>query len=174
MVTTWLLVAVLIGVLVVLLSGWLSWTATRVDRANLRCEAARATLERQLLRRAALAADLVAASLHDGLADPASQLLLGEAAGRALQGDGAGSWPDWLAESELTDALHVLELPDPARQPLVTDLAEVTRTVSIARRIHNDLVTSSLTLRGRRRVRWFRLAGHSPAPAMIDFDDRPL
>ena len=43
----------------------------------------------------------------------------------------------------------------------------------LARRFHNDHVTSARALRSRRRVRWFRLAGRAPEPTTVDLDDVP-
>ena len=40
----------------------------------------------------------------------------------------------------------------------------------LARRIHNDLVVRAQGLHRRRRVRWFRLAGHAAWPTTIEFD----
>jgi len=45
--------------------------------------------------------------------------------------------------------------------------------VELARRFHNDHVTSARALRSRRRVRWFHLAGHAPEPTTVDLDDVP-
>ena len=47
------------------------------------------------------------------------------------------------------------------------------RKVELARRFHNDVVTSARVLRSRRRVRWLRLAGRAPVPTTVDLDDTP-
>ena len=60
------------------------------------------------------------------------------------------------------------EAPD-----LVDELAAACRKVELARRFHNDHVTSARTLRSRRRVRWFRLAGRPPESTTVDLDDVP-
>jgi hypothetical protein len=164
-------VVLLLGIaLVVGLVGlWLLWTAGRLDRQHLRLDAARASLDAQLARRAALASEIASSELLD----PASSLLLLEAAGRSRSG------PDeavdrWQAESELTAVLRESGLPSPADDPLVAELVDSARRAAMARRIHNDLAVATRGLHDRRRVRWFRLAGHAEPPDLVEFDDRPL
>jgi hypothetical protein len=153
-----------------LVSGtiWMVWTAGRLDRMHLRCEAARWALDAALARRCALSIELAGGSI----VDPASALLLLDAAMGARDADSGEL--RWQAESDLTAALHSIELPAAEGNPLVGELVEAVLRVSIARRIHNDVVATATMLRGRRRVRWFHLAGHAPAPRTISLDDRPL
>ncbi len=160
------LFALAVGLLVLfaLLAVWFTWTAGRLDRLHLRCEAADVALRSALLRRSAVAVELAGG----GLGDPASALLLLEAAHQAREATGADKW---LAESELTHTLRLVDLPTESADPLMDELRDAARNVSVARRIHNDRVVSTLALRSRRRVRWFRLAGRAEPPAMIDFDD---
>lgn len=159
----WALLVTLL-VLSTLLAAWFSWTAGRLDRLHLRCEAADVALRSALLHRSAVAVELAGG----GLGDPASALLLLEAAHQAREATG----PDkWLAESELTRTLQLVDLPPESADPLVAELRDAARKVSVARRIHNDLVASTLALRSRRRVRWFGLTGRAEPPVMIDFDD---
>ena len=54
---------------------------------------------------------------------------------------------------------------------LIGELAVACRRVELARRFHNDVVRSTLQLRRKRVVRWFRLAGYTPMPTTTDFDD---
>lgn len=156
-------VAVAVVVAVLVLGLWLVWTANRLDKLHLRCAAARATLEEQALRRAVAAQELATS----GSLDIASAVLLSDAAVAARGAVGQGRWQ---AESDLTGALHLVVLP--ADGPEVRELADAGRRLTMARRIHNDVATSTVALRGRRLVRWFRLAGRAPAPQMIAFDDR--
>lgn len=160
------LLALAVGLLVLfaVLAVWFTWTAGRLDRLHLRCEAADVALRSALLRRSSVAVELAGG----GLDDPASALLLLEAAHRAREATAAEKW---LAESELTQTLRLIDLPAQSADPLVAELRDAARNVSVARRIHNDRVASTLALRSRRRVRWFGLAGRAEAPAMIDFDD---
>lgn len=155
-----LVVLVVFGVLVAL---WCLWTARRLDRLRVRCESARSALSGQLSRRSALAVQ----AAQTGPFDPASAVLLLDAAGRA-RGAEAG---DWAAESDLTATLRVVLAGYSAAEPSVSRLVEATRSVEVARRIHNQLSVRAGELRGRRRVRWFCLAGPAPAPVMIEFDD---
>lgn len=164
----WLaLLAVLAAVAAVLFALWCSWTAGRLDRMHLRLELARASLEALLQQRACVSMELAVR----GLGDPASELLLVEAARQAR--DTAGSGPErWLAESDLTAALSALQLPPAAEDPLMDELVGAARKAEMARRIHNDVAATTRRLHQSRRVRWFHLAGHAPEPEMVDFDDR--
>jgi hypothetical protein len=156
-------------VLIVACAGWFSWTASRLDRLHLRCEAARSALRAHLLERSGAALELAAG----GLGDPASALLLLDAASTARAAESTPADESaWLAESNLTQALHAVELPPRDDDPVVEQLCAAATRASMSRRIHNDLVATTMALRERRRVRWFRLAGHAPPPVMIDFDDR--
>lgn len=161
---------VLLALVVLATAAWCSWTATRLDRMHLRYEAARAALRADLLQRSAVAVELAAG----GLSDPASALVLLDAAHAARESEGAEEVAEaaWMQESDLTRALHAVELPGPELEPLVGELRTAARRASMARRICNDLVATTLALRKRRRVRWFRLAGRAQPPAMVDFDDR--
>lgn len=162
---------VLVGLLVVtiaLLAAWCVWTAGRLDRMHLRLELAAASLEALLQQRAAVAVELAVG----GLGDPASHLLLLEAARAARDSRDLAGGERWLAESDLTAALMAVELPSAAEHPLVGELAGVARRAGMARRIHNDLAATTRRLHARRRVRWLHLAGHAAEPQMVDFDDR--
>jgi hypothetical protein len=170
---------VLIALLALATAAWCSWTATRLDRLHLRCEATAAALRAHLLQRSAAAVELASG----GLSDPASALVLLDAAHTAREAEGRTQpgaqeqetdvhTPAWLAESDLTQALHAVELPSADAEPLVAELREAARRASMARRIYNDLVATTSALHSRRRVRWFRLAGHAVPPGMADFDDR--
>ncbi len=157
-------------VMVLVTAAWCSWTATRLDRLHLRCEGARSALRAHLLERSAAALELAAG----GLSDPASALVLLDAASSAREAESRAGDGDnvWLTESVLTQALHVVELPSADEEPLVSQVLDAATNASMARRIHNDLAATTLALRDRLRVRWFQLAGHARAPTMIDFDDR--
>ena len=164
---------VLVALAALVLGGWLIWTAGRLDRQHLRLEAARSALDAQLSRRAALAAEVAAA----GTLDPAAGLLVLDAATTARSADGADRWQ---AESELTSVLLAAGVPPVARaadgdaEPdPVAELHDACRRVAMARRIHNDLAVAADGLHDRRRVRWFRLAGHAVRPQLVEFDDRP-
>jgi len=161
-------VIVLVVVLVVVVGLWCFWTAGRLDRMHLRVEAARSSLVAQLQHRASAATELAIG----GVGDPASSVLLLAAARSARESEDLPDADRWLAESELTAILLALELPPATEEPLVGELSDAARNAALARRIHNDVAATTTRLHRRRRVRWFHLAGHAKAPAMIDFDDR--
>ena len=165
---SWALLA--IGVVLLLFGAYASWTAGRLDRLHNRVDLARASLETELARRSSLVAELAGA----GIVDPASALLLLDAAhrARALSLESADS-PDALeareqAESALTRAIHATGTDV---EPWSGELSLAMRRVQLARRFHNDIVVSTRDLRQRRLVSWFRLAGHAPMPATIELED---
>jgi hypothetical protein len=158
---------------------YLSSTAGRLDRVHHRIETAAAALDAQLLRRAALSADLV----ESGLLDPAASLLLADAARRATTTDPARTAARSAAESDLTRVLaelfpepadvdELLTEGDPEDAVLVTELAGSCRRVELARRFHNDAVAAARELRRRWVVRWFHLAGRTPWPETVELADK--
>lgn len=154
--------------LLVVLAGWLSWTARRLDRMHLRCAGAAAAVDAAVTRRRALVLD--AAGRPD--TDPAIRLLLADAwtdEPIRAAATGAGRWQH---ESDLSAVLRAVWPPGPHPTPWV-ELAAAAHRVSLARRIHNDLATTAQALHERRRVRWLHLAGHAKAPDPIAFDDTP-
>ena len=165
----------LAAVLLVALALWLWWTANRLDRMHHRIEVARETLGALLLRRSGVTLELAASESLD----PASRLVLLDAAHHARN-----AVPEDLEamESVLSEALRAVFAHDddvrtladhPELEPLVEELAQSCAKVELARRFHNDVVVSARALRSRRRVRWFRLAGHAPPLRTVDLDDIP-
>jgi hypothetical protein len=161
------------ALLLILAFGWtLSWTATRLDRLHNRVEGARAALDAQLVRRASVALEVATA----GLLDPASSVLLAEAAHEAREVGGADRAG---AETALTQALAAA-LPadtmaelreDPAGEQLLRELAAACTRVQLARRFLNEGVAAVHRLRSTRLVRWFGLAGHAELPEAFGMDD---
>jgi hypothetical protein len=156
---SWLLLAVAAGLL--LLGAYASWTAGRLDRLHHRVESARASLETELARRAALVAELAGT----GILDPASSLLLLDAAHRART---ASEDEREQRESALTRAINATGTEV---EPWAGELSLAMRRVQLARRFHNDIVVSTRDLRRRRLVSWLRLAGHAPMPGTIELED---
>jgi hypothetical protein len=167
----------LVAAIVVLLAVgvWLSWTAQRLDRLHHRLEVARGSLDAQLLRRSGTALELATS----GTLDPARSLVLVDAAHAARA---AGPEEMESAESDLSKALRAVLadtdevaglLVSPEVGPLLAELAGDCRKVELARRFHNDVVTSAKALRSRRRVRWLRLEGRAPEPSAVNLDDVP-
>lgn len=168
----WLLGGVV--ALLAVLAWYSSWTAGRLDRLHHRVAIARASLDAELAHRSALVAELAGSDLFD----PASALLLLDAAHRARTAD-PGDWADReQRESALTRAIaatvgHPLPPASDRRTPpgWEDELATSMRRVQLARRFHNDVVVSTRDLRRRRLVRWFRLAGHADLPHTIELED---
>ncbi|WP_330329481.1 hypothetical protein OHS33_06845 [Streptomyces sp. NBC_00536] len=171
MIETLVWIALALGVIGV----YLSWTAGRLDRLHSRMDAARAALDAQLVRRASVVLEVATS----GVLDPASSLVLYEAAHGARQ---AEEEHREVAESELSQALRaVFEDADqveelkraPGGEVAAEELAAAVRRVPMARRFHNDAVRAARALRRHRKVRWFRLAGHAPFPLAFEMDDEP-
>jgi hypothetical protein len=156
---SWVLLAV--AVVLLLLGAYASWTAGRLDRLHQRVELARASLETELARRSAMVAELAGT----GILDPASSLLLLDAAHRART---ASAEEREQSESALTRAINATGTEV---EPWAGELSLAMRRVQLARRFHNDIVVSTRELRRRRLVSWFRLAGHAPMPATIELED---
>lgn len=153
-----------IGVLLVLLGVYASWTAGRLDRLHTRVDLARAALDTELSRRSGLVTELAGA----GVLDPASALLLVDAAHRARAAADAPTEEREQAESALTRAIHATGTDV---EPWTGELNLAMRRVQLARRFHNDVVVSTRDLRQRRLVTWLRLAGRAPMPTTIELED---
>ncbi len=159
----WLIAAVVVAVLI---TSWVTFTATRLDRLHARCDAAWAALDAQLVRRAAAVQH--AAEQADGL-DPDRRTAAVEAATAALhEADPArrqtGENAVGRALSALVDDQHLVADDRP-------ELADTANRVMIARRFYNDAVRDTRSLRGRRMPRWLHLAGHRAEPQFFDIDD---
>ena len=181
-------VASLVVLGVVAVAWYLSYSAARLDRLHAKVEGAMSALDAQLVRRAEATLELANA----GVLDPASALLLADAATESIERttehpvdedllDGQHFGGREGVEGDLTAAL-VAALTEPvvtdlrARDdPLVDDslerIAASGMRVRMARRFHNDAVREVRRVRGKRAVRWFRLAGHAALPDRVEFDD---
>lgn len=149
-----LLVVVLVVALV--LGPWLLGTATRLDRLHVRTDSAWAGLDAALARRAVVtravaAAGSVAPDCADAMRSAADQAELADRGDREA------------AENELSRLLGEL---DRSAMPvgLAEELADAEQRVVLARRVHNDAVRDTRSLRRRRLVRWLRLAGTAVQP----------
>lgn len=168
----WLVAAV---VVLLILGQWLTSTARRLDRLHHRLDVARGSLDAQLLRRSATALELATS----GALDPARSLLLVDVAhyARAAHDEDMEAAESDLSQAlraVFSDAVEVATLQEtPEVGPLVRELAVSCRKVELARRFHNDVVTSARGLRSRRRVRWMGLAGRASEPTTVDLDDAP-
>lgn len=161
--------------------------AQRVDRLHRRVLTSRSMLEIQLVRRAEAVAELAAS----GLLDPASSVVLGEAAWDAavhaprLVGSSGQELAEvgverGLVESALSMDLRAalggpqdqLELRrDPGTAAALDRLAHTCYRAQLARRFHNDAVVTTQRLRRNPLVRVFHLAGRAAMPATFEMDD---
>ena len=154
----------------------LSALAGRIDRLHHRIELAHQSLDNQLVRRAR-AAEALATS---GLIDPASAIVLAQAASNARNADPADLVERGQVESEMSrDLREILSDPEavadlsavPEGRELLEDLASSCTGVAMSRRFLNDGVQATRLLRSGRLVRLFRLAGHAPMPMTVEMDD---
>ena len=146
----------------VVLFGWVSWTASRVDRLHDRTAHARSALDAQLVRRAA-ALQALASRSELG---PAAEARLLAIAAASLDADASTRE---AAENDLSRALR--DLPPDAGAEQLDDLTDAARRVAYARRFYNDAVRDTVSLRRGRVPRWFRLGGREPLPAFFEIDD---
>ncbi|HEX5402516.1 MAG TPA: NUDIX domain-containing protein [Pseudonocardiaceae bacterium] len=151
-------VVLLVVVLAVALvfGPWLLGTANRLDRLHVRTDAAWAGLDATLARRAVVTRAVAAT----GSVKPEHADALRTAADHA---ELAGRGEREAAENELSRLLADL---DRAAVPsaLAEELADAEQRVVLARRVHNDAVRDTRSLRRRRLVRWLRLAGTAAQP----------
>ncbi|HEX3336000.1 MAG TPA: NUDIX hydrolase [Jatrophihabitans sp.] len=162
----WLAVAVVIAVL---LTMWITFTLTRLDRLHARIDAAQAALDAQLVRRAAALLH-VAESSDSGVPD---DLRAGyDAIAQKALSPGQPDAERQDVENAVGRAVADLsELPQPLRRDAAEELQEAAARVLIARRFYNDAVRDTRALRARRMPRLFRMAGRRAMPQFFDIDD---
>jgi hypothetical protein len=167
----WLVAAVVVAIV---LTMWVTFTLTRLDRLHARVDAAGAAMDAQLVRRAA-ALQLVAESMT-GV--PAGR----RAAYELVARDALRAGPDRpeavddtarrAAENAVGHAVaELVEVPDGLDPAAVAELREASARVLIARRFYNDAVRDTRALRARRLPRLFRMAGRRELPQFFDIDD---
>jgi hypothetical protein len=162
----WLVVAVVVAVL---LTMWVTFTLTRLDRLHARVDAAQAAMDAQLVRRAAALLH-VAEAADSGVPDDLRPSYYGFAT-RALNVPEADAERQ-NAENAVGRAVVALaELPVPLRPDAAAELQEAAARVLIARRFYNDAVRDTRALRARRMPRLFHLAGRRAMPQFFDIDD---
>lgn len=163
----WIIVVVIVTFA---FAGWITFTATRLDRLHVRLDAAYASLDAALVRRCA-------AVQH--LADTARPELGAQHADRLAAAAEAGRWAGESDRARVENAVTkaISELADirlslpPQLDRGIQQIAESSDRVLMARRFYNDAVRDTRNLRTRRRVRWFFLAGHRTQPDYFDIDD---
>lgn len=177
--STWWTVALVLALLA-LVGLYLSMTAGRLDRLHRRIETAGSALDVLLARRCALTVEIAGS----GMLDPATATVLIDSAHTALAAadEEPNSTRRWLAESDLSRTLGgVFDDPDdvedllddPGATELLGGLSGVCQRLELSRRFLNDGVRACRQVRRQRLVRWFRLAGHTPWPQMVEMDDTP-
>lgn len=186
------LVAVVVAVVAVL-ATYLTWTAERIDRLNVRVERAAATLDAHLVRRSAAAQSLAAhPPARAALPDALVERLTGDAEAardasrlRNLERQSSGgrsavaAWDAQrtAAEDRLTRDVHeaVLRL-DPQRldergRALLAELVDVSGRVDLARTFYNQAVRDTRELRSGVVPRALHLAGRARVPSYVEIDD---
>ena len=160
----WLIAAVVVAIL---LSMWVTFTLTRLDRLHARVDAARAALDAQLVRRAVALLHVVEA--------PGTPLEPGERS--ELQAVAlAATTPEGPERREAVEnavGRGVARLAGSAglTAEAAAELREAAARVQVARRFYNDAVRDTRTLRARRMPRLLHLAGHVELPQFFDIDD---
>jgi hypothetical protein len=172
---SWLWIA-LVVIILVLFGLYLSMTAGRLDRLHQRIDTSALALDALLLRRSAVALELATS----GVMDPASAIVVAEAAHAARTAGDSGDLARASAESALTQAL-VAALGEPEELLLIrasesgvallAELDAACRRVELGRRFLNDAVRACRAVRGQAFVRALRLAGHAPWPQTWEMDD---
>jgi hypothetical protein len=162
----WLIVAV---VLAIVLTMWVTFTLTRLDRLHARVDAAQATMDAQLVRRAAALLQ-VAESSDNGLPGD-TRTAYQQIATRALGTADADSERQQVENAVGRAVAELAARPEPLRADAAAELQEAAARVLIARRFYNDAVRDTRALRARRMPRVFRLAGRREMPQFFDIDD---
>jgi hypothetical protein len=161
----WLIFAVAVAIL---LSMWVTFTLTRLDRLHARVDAAWAALDAQLVRRAA--ALLHVAEAPESGADPQQRVGF-EAVARAAMDLESPERRQTVENAVGRSVAEIAEAPHSIAEPALAEVREAAARVLVARRFYNDAVRDTRALRARRMPRLLRLAGHVELPQFFDIDD---
>ena len=179
-------IALAIAIMAVI-AWYLSYNAARLDRLHAKVEGSVSALDAQLVRRAEVSVELA----NSGLIDPASALLLAEAASESLDISDVAAVRAEVSEqgvdahraqveTNLTKTLGAVLSPQVVESMRARDgyaVEQIDRVqaacqrVQLARRFYNDAVADVQNMRAQPLVRVFRLAGHTDLPQVLDFDD---
>jgi hypothetical protein len=160
----------------VMIAWYLSYSAARLDRLHVRLSGTLAALDAQLVRRAEAAVELA----NSGALDAATALILVDAAADSLEILHEEGEVREAVESDLTEALalalqpevvHLLSAGGSIGEEYLHRLSSACTRVQLARRFHNDAVTDVRRVRRKWVVRLFHLAGHTPMPMTVEFND---
>lgn len=173
--TLWIVLVVIVVLLVAFFILYLGMTAGRIDRLHRRIDVALISLDSHLLRRSGVTLELASS----GFLDPASSVLISEAAHAARLSTDLSSTQRDRAESELTSALNaVLDVEEieliqseMGGLEILEECSAASRRVELSRRFLNDAVRACVQLRQQRSARWFHLAGHTALPQTREIYD---
>ncbi len=160
----WLIAAVVVAILV---SMWVTFTLTRLDRLHARVDAARAALDAQLVRRAAALLHL--AEAPETPLEPGERAELQAVALAATSPEGPERREG--VENAVGRAVTRLVGGTGLGAEAAAELREAAVRVQVARRFYNDAVRDTRTLRARRMPRLLHLAGRVELPQYFDIDD---
>lgn len=152
-----------------LLTVWITFTVTRLDRLDARVDAARAALDAQLVRRAA--ALLHVAESPESGAPPERRTGWDDVARAALDPSRATVAREAVENAVGHAVAEIAGLPDPVSPEAAAELHEAAARVRIARRFYNDAVRDTRALRVRRMPRLLRLTRRRALPLFFDIDD---
>ena len=159
---TWLLIGLAVLVLAAI---WITWTASRIDRLDARCDAAWARLDAQLVRRSS-ALRALAEQPPGGMGEAVPEGV------REVVHVALTAPREQRAAAENAISAYVGDLPIADRQhPLTRELNDAAERVRIARTFYNDAVRANRSLRGQWLPRTLRLGQRTSAPPYFDIND---
>lgn len=170
----WIYIVIALAI-VIPFAIYLSSTAGRLDRLHHRVDMAYSSLDLQLVRRSLAAYELA----ESGLIDPASSLVLADAAMR-VQEDERPPLARSQHESDLTKAIEATVgaradiealCETPLGRQYVDALSGAVHKAAIARRFYNDAVRACVDVRRQRLVRTFHLEGKTDLPRSMEMED---
>ncbi|AKK08932.1 hypothetical protein HCH15_02145 [Corynebacterium testudinoris] len=142
---------ILLAIILTAIALWAYFTAQRLNRLHIRTDAALASLQAALDRRAAVVAVVL----------PAAREIAASAESIPLA---SGSFEERISrESELTTAM------EPVAEKVPVQLADADVRVQLARRFYNEAVADTRALRLRPAVRVLRLGGTAPLPEFFEY-----
>jgi hypothetical protein len=166
--TLWIIIISAVVLILAFFILYVGMTTGRIDRLHRRIDVALISLDSHLLRRSGVTLELASS----GFLDPASSVLISEAAHAARLSTDLSSTQRDRVESELTAALNaVLDVEEielihgeVGGPEILDELSASSRRVELSRLFLNDAVRACVQLRQQRSARWFHLAGHTPLP----------
>ena len=163
---------VIVALLILLFTWYLSFSASRLDRLHHRVETSWEHLDALLQRRAALALEIS----HQTDLDPATHMILMQSAYVSRE-EPIIDRND--AERSLSESLKFLRESAHGGEvlislPLLQELTALTEKITLAIAIHLEAVGSVAKLRARAIYRLFHLAGKAKLPKIYSFEEDVL